>query len=266
MSGAGFFDLVRPGDLRAGHAPLYVGLRNALRGLIAAGALRPGDGVPGERELAERLSVSRVTVRRALAALVAEGAVTVRRGSGAFVAAPPPARIEQPLSRLTSFSEDMARRGRVAGAVWLDRSVGICAPDEAMALGLSPQDRVARLHRLRTADGQPMAVERAAVPAMILPEPDAVGASLYAAMAARGMAPLRALQRLSARSLPEREALHLGVAPGAPAIYIARISRAGGGEAVEFTRSWYRADAYDFVAELTLAPRPDAPCQEGSAP
>jgi GntR family transcriptional regulator len=89
------------------------------------------------------------------------------------------------------------------------------------------------------------------VAARLLPNPEAIGSSLYAALDASGIRPVRALQRLSAESLGEEEAQILGVEPGAPALYIERISYLRDGRPVEFTKSHYRGDAYDFVVELT---------------
>jgi GntR family transcriptional regulator len=99
-----------------------------------------------------------------------------------------------------------------------------------------------------------MAIERAAVPIRFLPEQDSVGASLYEALSARGFKPTRGLQRLRATILEHADAELLGVAPDSPALYIQRIAYLADGACVEFTKSWYRADAYDFVSELTLSP------------
>ncbi|MGY4506300.1 DNA-binding GntR family transcriptional regulator [Bradyrhizobium sp. GM24.11] len=99
-----------------------------------------------------------------------------------------------------------------------------------------------------------MAIERAAVPIRYLPEQDSVGSSLYEALSARGFKPTRGLQRLRATLLDHADAALLGVAPDSPALYIQRIAYLADGACVEFTKSWYRADAYDFVSELTLSP------------
>jgi GntR family transcriptional regulator len=123
-----------------------------------------------------------------------------------------------------------------------------------MMLGVSPRDSVFRLARLRLADGVPMAIERAAVPARFVGEPARVGDSLYAALDAEGWLPVRALQRLRAAVLGAADAALLDVAEGSAALDIHRIAYLADGRCVEFTRSFYRADTYDFVAELTLSP------------
>jgi GntR family transcriptional regulator len=100
-----------------------------------------------------------------------------------------------------------------------------------------------------------MALERACVPASILPDPAVVGESLYAAMEAVGRQPVRALQRLSAENLKAADAVLLGVDPGSAALSITRVAFDAQSRPVELTHSYFRGDAYDFVAELNLSER-----------
>lgn len=231
--------------------PLYRKLKKLVTDAIAQGHLTNDDAIPAERDLARMLGISRVTVRKAFADLVAEGVLVQRQGSGTFVA-PRSQRIEQPLSRLTSFTEDMRLRGIRTDADWLDRSIALPTPEEAIVLALSPGEKITRLHRLRRADDQPLAIERASIPHHFLPDPDFAGTSLYAALEERGHRPVRALQRLHAVALTAREGELLGLAEGSPALFIQRVSYLADGRIVEFTRSHYRGDLYDFVAELHL--------------
>ena len=234
-------------------APLYSRIKRLVTEAVSCGDLKQGDSIPSERDVAEMLNVSRVTVRKAFSDLVAEGVLVQRRGSGTYVNGPV-TRIEQPLSRLTSFSEDMRLRGITTDAQWLDRSSGLPTPEEAMTLSISPNEHVSRFHRLRRADGVPLAIELAVIPHKFMPDPSSVGGSLYAALDERGFRPVRALQRLRAAALSKTEARLLDLEPGAPALFIERISYLPDGRTVEYTRSHYRGDSYDFVAELTLAP------------
>ena len=234
----------------ANPTPLYLQLQKVIQDWLAAGKLKADEALPSERDLARQLGISRVTVRKALAGLVEKGILVQRWGSGTFIA--PATRVEQPLSRLSSFTDDMITRGLTPGARILERSSGPASPTESMALGLSPGDNVSRLKRLRLAGGMPMAIEHAVVPARYLPDPHLVERSLYAALNARGFPPRRALQRLHAVLLNGEQAELLEVAPGSPALYIERRSFLEGGEPVEFTASYYRGDAYDFVAELSI--------------
>jgi GntR family transcriptional regulator len=232
---------------------LYVAVVDALRREIETGRFAETQLLPAERELCTLLDVSRTTLRKAIADLIAEGVLFHRHGAGTFIHRATP-RVEQPSSRLTSFTEDMRLRGLEASSRELERGVFLPTPEEATMLGVRPNERVFRLGRLRLADGSPMAIEHAAVPLHYLPESDSVGASLYEALSARGFKPMRGLQRLRATMISNAEADLLGVAPDSPALYIQRIAYLADGSCVEFTKSWYRADAYDFVSELTLSP------------
>lgn len=244
--------LFDPEAIASGGGPLYLRLMRQIAAAIESGDLRPGESLPSEREMAQMTGLSRVTVRKAIQALVQARHLVQRRGSGTFVA-PRPERVEQALSLLTSFSEDMARRGKAVRSVWLARGVDAPSPEEMMALGLTARDQVARLERVRLADGLPLAIERAALPTGVLPDPRAVTHSLYLTLAERGLRPVRAVQRISAANLGPRDAELLEVPAGAAGLRIERVSYLASGRVVEFTRSLYRGDAYDFAAELQVA-------------
>ena len=235
--------------------PLYKRLAQALTALVREGLLKPGAALPGERELAEALKLGRVTVRTAYRDLMSSGVLESRHGSGTFVTQKS-GRIEQPLWRLSSFSADMRSRGRMPGARILSRRVERASPDESFLLGLSADEPVLRLDRLRLADGLPLAIERAVVPVKFLGEDAAGEGSLYDALTKAGFRPVRAMQRLTAVTLDASSAAILNVQPGAPALLIERIARLEDQRVVEYTRSHYRGDAYDFVAELRIGEEP----------
>lgn len=238
--------------LQADGGPLYVQLRQRLTEGVEQGVLKPGTPLPPEREIAAITDLSRVTVRKAIQALAEDGVIVQKQGSGSFISNVP-ARIEQSLSRLTSFTEDMARRGKSSTSCWLERGLFMPSPDEVLVLALSPESSVARIARLRTADGRPMAIERASLPTDILPNPLIVEASLYDVLEKTGMRPVRALQKISAINLSANDAAMLEVEAGAAGLQIERTSYLADGRVVEFTQSIYRGDAYNFVAELRLS-------------
>jgi GntR family transcriptional regulator len=201
---------------------------------------QPNEALPSERVLSESLSLSRVTARKAIDQLVVR-----RRGSGNYIAP----RVQQPLSRLTSFSEELHRRGFTPSSRWLARGCTAAAPDEQLSLGLSPGSRVARLERLRLADNVVMAYEVSVLPEQVLPDPSQVDASLYAHLAMLGRAPVRALQHLRALNADARLAQLLEVPTGRAVLFITRVGYLDTGRAVELTHSYCRSDHYDFVAE-----------------
>ncbi|HET9190637.1 MAG TPA: GntR family transcriptional regulator [Rudaea sp.] len=224
----------------------YVRLRQAMLATLESGDLQPGQMLPGERELAQRLALSRVTVRKAIAGLVDDGVLVQRHGAGTFVAE----RIVKSFSRLTGFTDDLRARGLKPRVRFLERQVGTATPAEALALHLSPGARVARLRRLRFAGHTPLALEDTSVPQAVLHDPKQVRQSLYDTLEKFGCRPVRALQRLRAVALDAAQAGLLDLPPGSPALAIERRAFLADGRVVEFTSSIYRGDAYDFVAEL----------------
>lgn len=230
-----------------GALPLYQQLQRALRDAIEHGELGPDDALPSERQLAAELGISRITVRKAIDGLADEGLLVRRQGSGNFVGS----RIEKNFAKLTSFSEDMRARGRVPSSQWLKRGEGQVTPDEAMRLALSPGASVYRFHRLRFADDEPMALEVCTIAASALPSVDAVQDSLYEALERAGNRPVRALQRLRAQLLDKEQARLLQAEPGDAGLVVERVGYLRDGRAIELSRSYYRGDTYDFVAELS---------------
>jgi GntR family transcriptional regulator len=235
----------------ASGGPLYMKLKKMIEEAVSTGRLSHGDALPAERDIADAAAISRVTVRKAIDELVDQGLLVRRRGSGTFVVKPVP-RMQQPLTRLTSFSEDMRRRGMVPGSRWLDRGLHYPTPEETMALGLGGEAQVARITRLRTANDMPIALERTSLPDDILPNPDIVENSLYLVLSERGIRPVRANQRISATLLTDEETELLGVPPGSAALRVQRIAYLPTGRVMEISTALYRSDAYDLVAELTL--------------
>ena len=239
---------------RSGRGPRYTQLYRHLSEVITSGALEANAQLPPERDLAEMADVSRVTLRKAVAQLVQEGMLEQRRGAGTFVRPQPP-RMEHSLSALVSFTEYMRQRGKTSSSQILRRGLFLPSPDEQMALGLAAADRVARVERLRSADGMPMALEWSSLPMDILPEPEGVETSLYDVLRALGNAPTRAVQRITAVNLASEDAGLLHLAIGAAVLRIDRTAYLPSGRPIEFTRGLYRSDIYDFVAELRLEER-----------
>jgi GntR family transcriptional regulator len=202
--------------------------------------------LPAERELERLTTWSRVTVRKALSQLIASGVVNSRAGAGNYVGE----RIVRSFSRLTSFTEDLRSRGLDPKVEFLEKEMGFANSEEAMALAISPGSRVVRLRRLRSGSERPLAVESTVVPQAILPSAELVSVSLYEALERLGFPPERALQRLHAVALDAATAALLQMPQGTPGLRLERRAYLADGRAVEFTRSIYVADAYDFVAEL----------------
>ena len=229
----------------ASDTPRYLQLANKLSDGIAGGDWRANQALPSERVLSELLAISRVTARKAIDMLCERGMLTRRRGSGTYITP----KLEQPLSRLTSFSEELHQRGFTAGSLWMQRELGVAAPLELLSLGLSPNAPVARLKRLRMADDVVMAIETSTIPATYMPDPHRVGDSLYGYLEAHGAVPVRALQHIRAVNANLEQARLAHIPAGAAMLHITRVSYLDNGAAVELTHSYCRSDYYEFVAE-----------------
>ena len=237
--------LLEKGGLR------YIQLQRQIEKAIADGKLPPGIPLPPEREIAKLTGLSRVTVRKAIAPLVKSGLVEQKQGSGSLIAEPVQ-RVEQSLSRLTSFTEDMQFRGIKTTSRWLNRAISAPSPEEIMNLAISTSETVSRIDRLRFANDIPMAIERATLPNYILKDPLNVENSLYESLEKIGKKPVRAIQHLKATNIKKEDAILLKCDEGTACLNVTRLSFLGSGEVVEFTKSVYRGDAYDFVAELRI--------------
>lgn len=235
--------------------PVYVQVAQGLAHHIHSGDLPRGSALPAERDLASRLNISRVTVRQALSLLAQQGLLSRRHGSGTYVTPPvQPGEVpSRPLGLLSSFSDDVRSRGQTPGAQVLSFERSRPTPNEAMSLALSPGDTVYRIRRLRTADGEPLAVEDSTLPQALvgkLTRKEVTNASLYALLQERGVQLHRAIRHLRAVNATLTLASLLDVHVGAALLATDRVSWTPGGQAVEYARAHYRGDRYDFVMEL----------------
>lgn len=233
--------------------PKYHQVREILLDLIST-ELTFDQPIPSERELAERFSVSRMTARQAVAQLVVEGRLYRVSPKGTFVARP---KIVLQL-HLTSFSEDMRSRGLVPGSVDLARETVPAGSALARELDLSIGDPVHILERLRTANGEPMAIERAYIPAAVAPGLAAAplaGRSLYEVLEERYGVVLDAGEQTVEASVVEagQETL-LAIPPGSPVLLFTRRSFSGRAP-VEYVVSTYRGDRYQLRVSLNVSGR-----------
>lgn len=224
--------------------PLYRKLADALAQQMPMGDAQAH--LPSERQLSSKLGISRVTVRRALDELAADGLLVRRQGARTVMAQ----RIEKALSVLTGFSDELRARGQVPGQRWLAREKVLPTPAEAMALDLSGNAPIVRLVRVRLADGQPIAIERAAVPQSILPSGSLVKDSLYDALSRLEAQPVRGVQRIRAGLMTRTDAELLESQSGGPLLIVERRCFLADGRPVEFTETRYNGENYDFLTEL----------------
>lgn len=231
--------------------PFYQQLYEILRGKIARGEWEPGDLIPPESELIESYQVSRSTVRQVLDMLVNEGLIYRQRGRGSFVAHPT---LEQIMTRIISFTEDMRQRGFTPGTRVLSASLISATEDIAEKLQTPPGEQLACLRRLRLADGEPMSIEESCLIHRYCPN---VLQHDYAKQPLRdvlerdyGIRIATAKQVIQAILAPADLADLLEIKPKAALLLIERVSFSQGKIPVEFLRIYYRADRYSLFNEL----------------
>lgn len=233
---------------RTSPVPLYYQVATRLQQLIEDGVLPVGSRLENEVELAERLGVSRPTMRRAIAYLVERGMLVRRRGVGTQVVHP---KVRRPVE-LTSLYDDLAKSGQEPRTEVLLLEVRRAPDHVAEALGAPAGLDVTWIERLRHAGGEPLAIMHNAVPCdlLALTEDDLARRGLYELLRAAGRVPRMATQTVGAKAATAAEARQLGEHRGAPMLTMVRTAWDEAGRAVEYGSHVYRASRYSF--ELTL--------------
>jgi len=233
-----------------GPQPLHDRVREEIESQIRSGDIPPGSRLQSERDLAERLGVSRVTVRRALDALAREGLVRAEPGSGRYVQG---SALAEPPNALLSFTELGARRGLAATSRVLRSRVRPATLEEADAAGIAPGAGIFELDRLRMLDGIAVALDHTRVPVAVAPllaDVDFRSASLYDTLDRLGAGVARADYTTEACPASAAQARQLGLAPGDPLLLARTTSYDAAGRLVELGETFYRGDRYRFHATL----------------
>lgn len=231
--------------------PLHARVSAALRDRIARGELPPGAPLPSEARLCAEFEASRGTVRNALAALRYEGLIEGGRGKPPVVRA---AALGQPLETLLSFTAWARRIGRTPGQRTVEIARRGASATVAAALGIEEDAPVIELLRLRTLDGEPVMLERAAfveTVGRLLFEFDPDSALIYAALADRGVDLHAARHTIDAIGADPADAALLGTTPGAPLLRERRRTLSADGVPLEFGDDRYRPDRVTFTIDNT---------------
>jgi len=236
---------------RTSPVPLYFQVSAQLEQAIESGQLEPGYKLDNEIAMADRLGLSRPTMRRAIQELVSKGLLVRKRGVGTQVV---PGRVRREVE-LTSLYDDLAKTGQRPQTVVLRNEVDPAPPDVAEELGVEPGTPVLHLERQRLAGGEPLAILRNWLPDSVLTPTDEEleQTGLYQLIRASGTHMRIARQRIGARGATSQEAKLLGERKNAPLLTMQRTAYDDQGRAVEFGTHVYRAETYSF--EVTLVER-----------
>ncbi|GAK05522.1 LOW QUALITY PROTEIN: predicted transcriptional regulator of N-acetylglucosamine utilization, GntR family [Geomicrobium sp. JCM 19037] len=229
--------------------PIYYQLEQSMKEQIQEGELEEHEVLPPEREIAERYSISRMTVRQALNNLVQEGILYRQQGKGTFVSAKKDARMKD----LTSFTEEMRERGFSPGSHFLAFEE-VSAPSEVtIQLSVAEGAKVVQIKRVRLANEEPMCIETVWIPRSLFPtlKKTDVESSFYSAVERAGFEIVSAEQSFEASVATRQEAKRLGISEGSVVMRMKQTSYLETGEAFEFVDSVYRGDRYTFFQTLS---------------
>lgn len=228
--------------------PLYFQVATRLQELIENGELPVGGRLENEVELADRLGVSRPTMRRAIGYLVERGMLVRKRGVGTQIVHP---KVRRP-AELSSLYDDLVKSGQRPSTEIRLLEIRAAPDPIAQALGIPFGSEINWLERLRYADGEPLALMHNAVPVDVLTlrRADLEQRGLYELLRAAGHNPRMANQVVGAKNATTAEAKLLGESRGAPMLTMTRTAWDAVGRAVEYGSHIYRATRYSI--ELTL--------------
>jgi len=224
-----------------------------LRLQIHSGELKPGDALPSEGELMERFRVARGTVRQALAALRAEGAIAGPRGRSPLVR---DRRLAQSFTNLISFSAWIASLGMEPSGRLIELALRPAGEECAEALRLPPGALVYDMVRVRYADDEALMIERTAWPQAVgalVAHIDVEHCSIYAELQRQGVIFASAHQVIDALPASSMDARLLQAAPRTPLLRVRRRAFAPDGEPLEWSDDRYLATRVTFTLENTVA-------------
>lgn len=234
--------------------PKYYQLANILREEIKSGTWKANETIPSERQLEQQYNLSRPTIRQAIELLISQGYLYRMHGRGTFVS---PAKLQKGILELTSFSEDMRKRGLKPGQIMLD--FGFVDPPKDVREHLninSPTKQVLRIKRIRTGDGEPIGIQDSYLNLVegqeITQEELDERGSIYAILGEKfGIFPAEADETLEVTLASEEEAEQLNIPAGSPLLLNERILYSQDRKKIEFVSILYRGDRYKYYMRLT---------------
>lgn len=233
--------------------PVAEDVRRRIVRLIATGALAPGARLGTEREMSERFSVSRVTIRSAILPLSRAGILERRTGraGGTFVRSD---LVPREAAEQLGLPTRLAATGHTTLTTVLSTRRATATEVEATALGVASGEELAVVERLREADGIPLSLDKAHFPLALAPGllDQPLGGSIYDLLQDRyGLAPHHVAEEISVVSASRHEARILGVPERSPLLQLIRVARDVAGRPFEYSEDLFRADRVRLIARRT---------------
>lgn len=232
-------------SLQAGK-PSEIQFFNYLKQLVIAGQWQADDFLPSADEFAAQSELMPSVIQTAFNMLAQE--CWIVRREGGYQITP---KINQPITRLTGFSELIRARGFTPNSIWLKREICIPNREEQWRLDLNIGDKIARLERIRLANDVAIGYECTSLPASLLPEPQQVEHSLYTCLAANQLSIGRAVEEVGAEMCNPAMAIQCGLTSGQAMLRLTRVAYLPDGRPLELTQSYFRSDYYHYEVELS---------------
>ncbi|MGK3112018.1 GntR family transcriptional regulator [Candidatus Pantoea formicae] len=229
----------------ASRTPLYKRFATAIKEAVRDGILVHEEILPGEREFSQSLSISRITVRKAMDELEKDGVVVRSRGYGTQICS----QFEYSLKEPKGLSQQAVLRGKKPDTVWINKSKIQCSAEIGEKLGLDKGSDVYLLKRIRYVDQQAVSVEESWVPACFIADADEIGISLYDYFQKQQILPVKSQSRVSARMPDEDLQQQIALPDNVPVLVIKQLALDAQGNPLEYSISYCRSDMYVFIAE-----------------
>jgi GntR family transcriptional regulator len=237
-------------DYSKGASPLYHQIKEIIRKKIEDQEYLQGDILPAEQELEKLFDVSRITVRQAINDLVNEGYVERNRGKGTVVIFN---KIEEPLNRIMSFTEEMKIKGYEPKTNFAKVSIVKANKTVAKFLGLDSSEKVYKIERLRSVNDSPMVFFITYLKKDLdLPlDVKEYTGSLYELLRKNNnIIVAKAKEYFEAVACDEEIGKYLDIIENTPVLKRTRISYDNNNNLLEYTICYYRADKYRYSVEI----------------
>lgn len=226
-------------------SPLYLKIADSVKQATEQQLLKGGDFIPTERELSDKLGVSRITVRKALDVLDKDGVIVRSRGLGTMISET----VEYSSKEATGFSQQAVLKGKKPDTLWIKKDMTPCTEEVAKMLKITVGDEIFILKRVRYIDEQAVSIEESYVPASLIHDPDEIQLSLYDYFRSQDISPTKTKSRVSA-TMPNDEFLEkLNIDATVPVLLIEQTAYDKQGVPIEYSINHCRGDMYVFVSE-----------------
>jgi GntR family transcriptional regulator len=226
--------------------PMYIKIHNQIKREIENHVYQVGSRIPAERQLALKFGVSRMTLRQAIKTLEDEGILEQRLGSGTYVANQ---KVQEKMSGIMSFTEITHANGQVPSSKLISYRVGKPTLSESERLGLTDNQEILRMERIRYADNIPICYEVVTIPQQLIMgmSKSDISAHLYHTLKKNGYQIGRVTEHISAAIANENTARLLDAKKGEALITRLQVTELSTGEPFEYTRASYVADRFEFT-------------------